>query len=133
MAVFGFVLFILGIIFLIYAPIHARQNKRRTASVPGNITYVKEVRQSNSSIGNPMYDYFFTVDFVVDGVTHTTHSKRQAIRKEVGEEVTIKYNPAKPDDCHINEFHGETTKPIVIVGLVVTAVGLILFVAGLIF
>ena len=132
MAIVGFVLFFIGIIFLIYAPIHARQNKRRTASAPGTITFVKEVRQSNSDIANPMYDYLFTVDFVADGVTHTTHTKRQALRKEVGDEVTVKYNPSKPDDCHINEFHGETTKPIVIVGLIVTAVGLILFVAGLI-
>ncbi len=132
MAVLGFVLFVLGLIFLIYAPIHALQNKRRSEEVIGKISFVKEVLQKNSTLAHPMYDYFFTVEYVLDGITHTTHSNRQALRKNVGDEVTVCYNPKKPDDSHVKEFHGATTKPIVIAGLIILALGLILFVIGVI-
>ncbi len=132
MAIVGFILFVLGLIMLIYAPIHARQNKRRTETVTGTITFVKEVLQKNSSIGHPMYDYFFTVDYIVDGITHTTHSPRWSTRMNVGDEVTVCYNPNKADDSHIKEFHGDSSKPILIVALILLALGLLLFVIGVI-
>ena len=123
----GFALFVLGIIFVIVAPINKRKNSRCSAETQGVMK--DAVRRRNSS-GATVYTYYYT--YSVDGIEYeiksTIHSKEA---DGVGDSCTIWYDPANPKKAQ--PFHYGSTKVytiILIIGIVLIPLGLILTAAG---
>ena len=127
MWIVGFSLFVLGLVFVIVAPINKRKNARCSAQTEGVLRNVFAKRSSRGSAGNTyIYSYF------VNGIEYQTKSTicSPQIRK-VGDSCTIWYNPKKPEDAQ--PFHYESAKIytiILIIGIVMVLLGIVLTAAG---
>ncbi len=127
MWVAGFSLFVLGIIFVIVAPINKRSNSRRSAQTKGTLEKSFETENSHGSNGH-RYIYSYSVDGIEYKLRSTVRSTEAA---KVGDSCTIWYNPKKPKDAQ--PFHYESTKVyniLIVVGIVMVLVGLVLAVIG---
>ena len=104
MAVAGFSLFLLGIIFIIVAPINKRKNQRCSAQTDGIL--IKRIEREDSDGSLPdMYVY----SYYVDGIEY--QHKSTVINKQVikiGDHCTIWYNPKKPKQAQA--FHYDSNK-----------------------
>ena len=108
-------MFVLGLVFVIVAPINRRKNARCSAQTEG------------VSAGH-MYIY----SYIVNGIEYQTKSTicSPQIRK-VGDSCTVWYNPKKPEDAQ--PFRYESAKVyniILIIGIVMILLGIVLTVAG---
>lgn len=121
--------FILGIVLLIYYPIHNAQNKRRSERTEGTITKVdkRTIRKKEAGTGDYWYDtsYIYTVEYKVNGQLVSFKSSPSPAAHEEGESLTVCYNPDKPQDAHILESHGDSSNIILYVGLACIAVAVI--------
>ncbi len=128
MAVAGFALFVLGIIFIIVAPINKRKNARCSEQTQGELRDVIERENSNGPLPN-MYVY----SYCVNGAEYQTKSTICGEQvKEIGDSCTIWYNPKKPKDAQ--PFHYDSSKAykiILLIGIAIFLVGLVLMGAGL--
>ena len=128
-------MFVLGLVFVIVAPINRRKNARCSAQTEGVCSAQTEgvlrnisgKRSSRSSAGH-MYIY----SYIVNGIEYQTKSTicSPQIRK-VGDSCTIWYNPKKPEDAQ--PFRYESAKVyniILILGIVMVLLGIVLTVAG---
>ena len=127
MWIVGFSMFILGLVFVIVAPINRRKNARCSAQTEGVLRDILGKRSSRSSAGH-MYIY----SYIVNGIEYQTKSTicSPQIRK-VGDSCTIWYNPKKPEDAQ--PFRYESAKVyniILILGIVMVLLGIVLTVAG---
>ena len=128
MAVFGFMLFVLGIIFVIVAPINKKKNARCSAQVQGILE--KVYKKGGSKGGGHTYYYSYNVDGIEYQIKSTI---RSAEADKVGDKCTIWYDPAKPKAAQ--PFHYETNKAytvILIIGIVLILLGLFLMMFGLV-
>ena len=128
MAAAGFGLFVLGIIFIIAAPISKKRNSRCSVQARGTWTDARETENSQGSTGN-VYIYSYYVNGVEYQLRSTTPSEQA---KNLGDACTIWYNPAKPKQAQV--FHYDSAKPfriILIIGIVMLLAGLLLTALGL--
>ena len=121
----GISLFIFGICFLIAAPVLAAQYKRRTAETTGTITDVRTKRVRNRGT-----TYHFDLEYFIDGVRQELKSVSWPLSPDVTQTYTIRYNPKKPKDAHVKEFHSSNPKLYLIIGLVSVLISIVLVVAG---
>ena len=127
MWVIGFVLFVLGIIFVIVAPVNKRKNTRCSAQTQGMLIDVLARANSKGSLPN-MYVYSYNVNGIEYKIKSTI---RNAQTNKVGDNCTIWYNPKKPKDAQ--PFHYGSTKIytiILIIGIVMIPLGFILIGVG---
>ena len=128
MGIAGFALFVLGLIFIIVAPINKRKNSRCSAQTQGTL---RDVRIREGSNGSRGHTYYYSYN--VDGIEYQLKSvNRSSEANNIGDNCTIWYNPAKPKDAQ--PFHYDSGKVytiILIIGIVIILLGLILTVLGL--
>ena len=121
----GIGLIILSIVFFIYYPIHLAQTRRRKTTARGTIVKVYKRRIERENYTD--IDYQYKVEFNPGDGNITIQSPHTSLSKPEGDEVTVEYNPDKPKDAHIVEFHGSagTSKNILYAALIILAVGII--------
>ncbi len=123
----GFGLFLLGLIFMIVAPINKRKNRRCSAKTEGTLKKVFETENSNGMTGHAyVYSYY------VDGIEYKLKSAvRCPDTNEAGDTGTIWYNPKKPKDAQTFRYESNRVYTIIfIIGIAVLLLGLILFFVG---
>ena len=127
MWIVGFSLFVLGLVFVIVAPINKKKNARCSAQTERVLRNVFAKRSSRGSAGNTyIYSYF------VNGIEYQTKSTicSPQIRK-VGDSCTIWYNPKKPEDAlSIHYASAKIYTIILIIGIVMVLLGIVLTAAG---
>lgn len=128
MAIAGFALFVMGIIFMIVAPINRRKNARCSAQTQGTLREVWERENSEGSAGHT-----YVYSYQVNGIEYQMKSvNRSPQANKVGDPCTIWYNPAKPKDAQ--PFHYDSGKVytiILILGIVMLLLGIFLTLFGL--
>ena len=129
MWVAGFALFVLGIIFVIVAPLNKRKNARCSEETQG---VLKDVLRNRNSQGNTGYTYIYS--YCADGIEYqiksTIHSKEA---DKVGDPCTIWYNPAKPKEAQPFRYGSAKVYNIILaVGIVMIPLGLILTLVGVV-
>ena len=128
MWILGFSLFLLGLIFMIVAPINKRKNKRCSAQTQGTLMKVFETENSNTSTGHA-YIYSYSVDGIEYKLKSTVRSPET---DKVGDRGTIWYNPKKPKDAQSFRYESDKVyKIIFILGIMMGVLGMVLFVAGM--
>ena len=123
MAYAGFAIFLLGIIFIIVAPINKKKNNRCSAQTQGMLIDFWARRHGHT------YLYSYTVDGTEYQVQSVNLSPEA---KEIGDNCTIWYDPKKPKDAQ--PFHYESNKIyniILIIGIVMLPLGFLLTVLGM--
>ena len=128
MAIAGFALFVLGLVFLIVAPINKRKNSRCSAQTQGTLKDIWKRRRSNGP-DTKTYVYTYSVDGVEYRISSSTRGKGAS---QVGDSCTIWYNPKKPKEAQ--PFHYESAKAyriVFVIGIVLVLVGIVLTVVGL--
>lgn len=123
----GFAIFVLGLIFVIVAPINKRKNTRCSAETQGTLINIIERRNSDGRLPS-MYLYSYSVNGVEYQTKSTFHSSEA---DEVGDQCTIWYNPKKPQAAQ--PFHYGSTKIyniILIVGIAMLVLGIVLTLYG---
>ena len=127
MWVAGFSLFLLGLIFMIVAPVNRRKNRRCSAQTQGTLMKIFETENSNTSTGRA-----YTYSYYVDGIEYKLRSSvRSPETHEVGDMGTIWYNPKKPKDAQAFRYESDKVyKILFFIGLAMLLLGLVLFVAG---
>ncbi len=122
MAYIGFMLFVLGIIFIIVAPINKKKNSRCSAKTQGKLLEIRKREHGHTYI----YSYS------VNGTEYQIRSvNRSPEVNSIGDSCTLWYDPAKPKAAQ--PFHYESTKiytVILIIGIVLLLLGLLLLVIG---
>jgi hypothetical protein len=120
-------LFLLGIIFMIIAPINKRKNRRCSAQTQGRLMKRFETENSNSRTGHA-YIYSYSVD----GIEYKLRSTvRCPETDKVGDTGTIWYNPKNPKDAQTFRYESDKVyKIIFLIGVVMLLLGLILFVVS---
>ncbi len=123
MGLFGFMLFLFGIICVFVSSIGKKKNARCTAQTQGTLM---EIYEGDGSEGGTEYTY--TYSYSVNGNTYKLESKTRS--KEVnntGDNCTIWYNPSKPGEAQ--PFHyesGRIYKNFFIIGIVTIVLGVLL-------
>lgn len=129
MVVVGLVLFILGIIFVIVAPINKKKNARCSMQTQGTL---KEKWEGDSSDGGGVDTYLYS--YYVDGIEYQTKSSICSPEaNSIGDSCTIWYNPAKPKEAQ--PFHSDSDKGykiLIIIGIVMIPLGIILSFLGIV-
>ena len=127
MWVAGFALFVLGIVFVIVAPINRRKNARCSAQTQGRLIETFETENSSGGGGHA-----FVFSYYVDGIEYRLKSSAASKEaKNVGDQCTIWYNPKKPKDAQV--FHYDSAKVyqiILIIGIVMILLGAVLTMFG---
>lgn len=123
----GFGLFLLGLIFMIVAPINRRKNKRCSAQAQGTLLKIRKRRNSDGPISD-MYIY----SYYVDGIEYKLKSTiRSPETYNVGDVGTIWYNPEKPKEAQTFRYGADRVyKILFIIGIAMMLLGLVLFAAG---
>lgn len=127
MALAGFAIFLLGLIFVIVAPINKRKNTRCTAQTQGTLGGIYR-RGSTGTTKGHSYVYSYEVDGTEYQIKSTILGKGAS---NIGDTCTIWYDPKKPKKAQ--PFHYESVKIyniLIIVGIVMVLGGLILMIAG---
>lgn len=123
----GFAIFVLGLIFVIVAPINKRKNTRCSAQTQGTMSDIIHRRNSDGPLPS-MYVYSYTVNGTE---YHTKSTIRSSEADEVGDQCTIWYDPKKPKNAQ--PFHYGSTKIyniILVVGIVMILLGIVLTLYG---
>ena len=123
MAIAGLILFLLGLIFVIVAPINKRKNNLRSAQAEGTLMNIFE-RDNSSGGGGLGFVYSYFVNEIEYQLTSSASSSQT---KNIGDRCTIWYNPAKPKDAQ--PFHYNSNKIyniILIIGIIMILLGLLL-------
>ena len=123
----GFGLFLLGIIFMIVAPINKRKNLRCSAQTQGTLIKIFETENSDTSTGHS-YIYSYFVDGNEYKLKSTVPSKDT---NQIGDTGIIWYNPRKPKDAQTFRYSSDKVYRIIfLIGIVMLVLGVVLFVVG---
>ncbi len=129
MAYVGFGLFLLGIIFVILAPINKRKNSRCSEQTQG---ILQDIRTRYNSKGFTGLMYYYS--YFVNGVEYKIKSPVLSPGAgNIGDSCEIWYNPGNPKDAQ--PFHYESNKAyriILIIGIAMILLGLVLALLGLV-
>jgi hypothetical protein len=102
----GIAVLLLGIAFVSSANAILKINREESA--PGRVVEIIERREYVNEQDRVVQDYYYpVVDFVAnDGRHHSVHMTEgsSAPSYEVGDEVTVRYNPERPLDARIQSF-----------------------------
>ena len=126
----GFGIFVLGLIFVIVAPINKRKNARCSMQTQGQL---KEIRRASRSRFDNASSSSYIYSYVVDGIEYQIRStilSQEA--KKTGDACTIWYNPNKPKEAQ--PFRYESAKIyniLIVIGIVMILLGFILTVLGI--
>ena len=127
MWIVGFVVFVIGIILTIIAPINKKKNSRCSSQTQG---ILKESFERDNSSGSAGHTYIYS--YAVNGVAYETKSTILSKQvNEVGDPCTIWYNPNKPEEAQ--PFHYESVKIyniLLAIGIVMIPLGLFLILFG---
>lgn len=127
MAVAGFALFVLGIVFLIVSPINRRKNKRCTMQAQGVLSEVLERENSDGPLPD-MYVYSYRVGGIEYHLKTTDRSPQIG---KVGDACIIWYNPAKPGDAQAFHYSSEKVfKLLLLIGVAMVLLGIFLLCFG---
>ena len=125
MGYFALALFLLGIIFIIIAPINKKKNARCSAKTQGTLEGTQARYNSKGSL--PDMNFY---SYLVDGVEYQIKSTvRSSEANGIGDSCTIWYDPNNPEDAQ--PFHYESPKVykiILIIGIVMVLIGFVLFI-----
>ena len=128
MGIAGFAIFVLGLIFVIVAPINMRKNARCSAQTQGILTRIS-VRENSKGADTHSYTYSYNVD----GIEYQTRSTILSTgTNNIGDACTIWYDPKNPKKAQ--PFHYESNKVykiILFVGIGMILLGIILAVIGI--
>ena len=123
MAIIGFSLFVIGIIFIIVAPINKRKNHRCSAQTQG-ILVKKEPRFDSDGPLSDMNVYSYRVDGVEYRLKATAINEQAS---NVGDQCTIWYNPTKPKEAQEFRYNsGKVYTIILIIGIALIIMGIAL-------
>ena len=124
LAALGYTFFIIGVCLLIMAPIQMAQNRRRCAETEGHVTEVRKtyVRKKGTT-------YHINFEYTVDGVGQVLKNVKWPVPPEQ-QAYTICYNPSKPKDAHVKEFRTANPKLFLLIGGILTAVGVLFAAIG---
>lgn len=122
-AIAGFALFVIGVIFIIVSPINKKKNARCSMQTKGILMKILEREDSDGPLPSMcVYSYY------VDGIEYQLKSTAYNPQVDkVGDHCTIWYNPAKPKDAQ--SFHYDSDKVykiILIIGIVMVLLGIFL-------
>ena len=127
MGIAGFAILVMGILFVIVAPINRRSNMRRSERVQGVLVDIGKRYNSKGYIGST---YFYS--YYVDGIEYKIKSTVcSSEANNVGDSCTIWYNPKKPKDAQ--PFHYDSSKVyriILIIGIVMIPLGFVMMGLG---
>ncbi len=123
----GLMLFLLGLMLAIVAPMGKRKNSRCNVEVPAILTNIGETETSESS---PIT--WYTYSYNVNGAEYKTRSTNCAARAhEVGDKCTIWINPDKPQEAMPVRLSSNKLYTILfITGIVMIPLGILLILAG---
>ncbi|MBE6003803.1 MAG: DUF3592 domain-containing protein [Lachnospiraceae bacterium] len=121
MLIAGFVIFFIGIIFIISYPINMNKNSRCTAQTQGTLTDIRGRFNSQGSTKDlHVYTYF------VNGIEYRLETLDYSLQDtNIGDICTIWYNPLKPEDAQA--FHGSNSylKTLLLIGIVLFFLGIV--------
>ena len=120
----GFSLFVLGLVFIIVSPINKKKNSRCSEQAEGKLI---DIRRRNRG-----FWYFYSYE--VNGTVYQVKSPNSSPQaKDVGDNCTLWYDPAKPENAQ--PFHYDSNKIyniLLIIGIVMVLVGIVLFFYGIV-
>jgi uncharacterized membrane protein len=123
----GFALFVLGIVFVIVAPINKKKNSRCSMETQGILKEIFETGSADGG-GGHAYIYSYSVDGKEYQIKSTIHSSQA---DNVGDNCTIWYNPKNPKEAQ--PFHYGSLKIyniILVIGIIMVLLGFFLTVIG---
>lgn len=128
MIITGFAIFFIGAVLVICYPINKRKNARCSAQTQG---VLKEIRARYNSSGSikDMHVYSYQVDGIEHRLKTLDHSQQVS---GIGDSCTIWYNPAKPKDAQAFRGSDKYLRILLIIGIVFTLLGIVLFILGLV-
>ena len=120
----GFALFLLGVVFVIVAPINKKKNARCSAQTQGTLA---DIRRRNHG-----YWYYYSYD--VNGTRYQLKSTVCSPEtKDVGDTCTIWYAPAKPEDAQPFRYGSNKIYNIIlIIGIAAILLGIFLTLFGIV-
>ena len=126
MIIAGFMVFVIGVIFIISYPINRKKNARCSEQTQGTLSAIRERNNSKGSLKD-MHVYSYSVDGTEYQLKTLDHSQEV---DRVGDSCTIWYNPANPQDAQA--FHGSDKylKALLLIGIVLALLGIILICSG---
>ena len=129
MAVAGFTLFVLGIMFLFLYRYIRKKQTRCSAQTQGILREIRANTSDESSI--PEYEYHYY--YYVDGIEYRLKTfDRSPETETVGDTCTIWYNPAKPKQALAHYYESlKYFKILLIGGIVMVPLGIVLTMIGL--
>lgn len=119
----GFALFVLGIVFVIVAPI----NRSCSAQTEGVLCDIR-TRYNSSGLLPPMYIYAYRVNGTDYQIKSTVLSSQTI---NAGDHCTIWYDPKKPEDAQPFRYGSDRVyRIILILGIVMIPLGIFLTLLG---
>ena len=123
----GFSLFVLGLIFVIVAPINRRKNNRCSAQTQGTLEKIFKTEDANGHVAH-RYVYSYSVDGIEYKLRSTVISPETS---KVGDRGPIWYNPRKPKEAQA--FHYDSSKVykiLFMIGIAMLLLGIVLIGVG---
>ena len=124
MAIAGFALFLLGVIFVIVAPINKKKNARCSAQVQGTLVAIRRRK----------HGFWYYYSYEVNGTAYELKSPNSSPEaKEIGDDCTIWYDPAKPKDSQPFSYTSDKVYNIIlIIGIAAILLGIFLTIFGIV-
>ena len=123
----GFSLFVLGLIFVIVAPINRRKNNRCSAQTQGTLEKIFKTENANGNTGH-RYVYSYSVDGIEYELRSTVSSPGT---NKVGDHGSIWYNPKKPKEAQALHYDSaKVDKILSIIGAAMLLLGIFLTLVG---
>lgn len=127
MAIAGLVLFFVGIILVVCYPINKKKNARCSAQTQGVLS---GIRPRFDSEGSQKDAHIYT--YYVNGVQYQLETVDYSFKDTtVGDECTIWYNPAKPQDAQAFRGSDKYLKNMLLIGIVLILAGIVVPLIGL--
>ena len=127
MFVVGLSLVIVGIIFIVLYNKQNKANKRQTARVQGTCINIEDKVNNTGDIATTNTIRHWRFKYMVDGKEYTT---KQLLGipgdPQIGDQVTLRYNPKKPEDSGYDFQSDDKTHYIRTIGIVLLVIGIIL-------
>ena len=124
MAYAGFALFLMGVVFIIVAPINKKKNARCSAQAQGTMTDIRRRK----------HGYWCFYSYEVNGTGYTVKSPNCSPEaNEIGDNCTIWYDPSKPETAQPFRYgSNEVYNIILIIGIAMVLLGIFLTMFGLV-
>ncbi|MCR5002311.1 MAG: DUF3592 domain-containing protein [Lachnospiraceae bacterium] len=121
----GLALVIIGIIFIVLYNKQNKANKRQTARVQGTCIDIQDKGNDNGDFDSTIRHWRFK--YMVDGKEYTTkYLLGIPGDPQIGDQVTLRYNPKKPEDSGYDYQSDDKTHYIRTIGIVLLVIGIIL-------